>query len=814
MKSKEKKTYSAVSGKIAQPVTRRSPFLAKQNVLPALFLCLYALVDFVPSFGAADVAGAQWIYLVIINLACIAFMIWERKIDFFSPLKKIGTTLLSALYTGLFIVAGISILFAFNKTESVVCYTRLAISLVTYFNIALLLSGRLDIFRFFAWIFSFLLLVKSAGILIDFFNGYGNTTLDLLVSSLKGNTGNKNIMAASLAIKIPFAFYCLYTGGLPGKIANIFILMFASVAIFLISSRAAYLTLGIEILLFFVFCLLNYFSTKNLRTLLIRTGSVFIPVIISFLLAQSIINSALNMEEKKGGIGTVTERLGTIDFSAKGSGNRVLQWASAIDYIKLHPLTGAGYGNWKLASIPYEKKYVYEKTGGDELNVTVHVHNDFLEIAAETGITGGLLFLAIFICAAVYLVRAIILKYDEGRGEMAAFSLIALAGYCIDAIFNFPMERPVMQFFFIFLLGFCVNIFLSAKKNLDTRTTQKGGIRIVATAVMIIVLIPAFYISTLTYRSLVGQKTCLPDMQSNAFQYSADEVMDFFPGIPNMNFQTIPIDVIKARYFAKEKKYREAMELLDHSNNVNPFLSINEFEKAKIFLEMNKTDSALFYAEKSFYAKPGAGAYWRLLNIVCSRTNDTASISKAFKERIQYKNDTASWNEYLGNMINLPFANEAKLAMADSGLKLFATDSFLIRIKNMVQGGTKSILTISPDRLKEATNYFDQAMEAYLKKDFANALVKFKKAAELNPNSYNPVENIGLCYFSLNNFNEAIKYFDRVILIYKPGDGKSELLKGLSLINLGSKKEGCTYLKMSDEMNNKQAKAQMAIYCQ
>ena len=58
----------------------------------------------------------------------------------------------------------------------------------------------------------------------------------------------------------------------------------------------------------------------------------------------------------------------------------------AINDIKTYPVLGVGIGNWKLTSIQRANKFLAG------YRVPFRVHNDFLEVAAEIGIIGGLLF--------------------------------------------------------------------------------------------------------------------------------------------------------------------------------------------------------------------------------------------------------------------------------------------------------------------------------------------------------------------------------------------------------------------------------------
>ena len=82
---------------------------------------------------------------------------------------------------------------------------------------------------------------------------------------------------------------------------------------------------------------------------------------------------------------------------------RLLPFLAAIDMTRDHPLLGVGPGCFKYHFMPYRValagKYPGDWTRGFPMNWG-EVHNDHLQVAAETGVPGYLLFLAaIALCA-------------------------------------------------------------------------------------------------------------------------------------------------------------------------------------------------------------------------------------------------------------------------------------------------------------------------------------------------------------------------------------------------------------------------------
>jgi tetratricopeptide (TPR) repeat protein len=93
------------------------------------------------------------------------------------------------------------------------------------------------------------------------------------------------------------------------------------------------------------------------------------------------------------------------------------------------------------------------------------------------------------------------------------------------------------------------------------------------------------------------------------------------------------------------------------------------------------------------------------------------------------------------------------------------------------------------------------------------ALDLYIKASKLNPSAYTNFENIGFCYFKLENYREAIQYFLQVVEELNPKTGKSEYLLGNAYFQLGNKKKACTYLYRSTKLNFKASFSDYSRIC-
>ncbi len=794
---------------------------AQKDLIPFIFTLLYFAVEFIPGFGGVDDMGAQWIYVVVLDFV-IALYILDRKNEFEFPSIKLFKNTFSKLYLALFALAGISVFFSINHTEGWVCYVRFIATIIAFFNLSVLLYGRTQLFKIFAQLLSLIVLVQSLQSLILFFGEMHNYRLTELILAMKGRAGNKNIYAASLVAKLPFLLYCIYSFKPIGKLANTTIFLIASLTIFLVNSRTSYLGYFFQIIIYLVICIDQFIKRKDREQNLFRVG--FIVVTIGMALVMSTIaisvakSSFLDDSMDKDQYGTITERISSITSSSDGSNSeRLFLWKNAADYIKQHPLMGCGYGNWKIASIPYTKYLT------NDLLVPIHAHNDFLEYTAELGWLGGLLYVSLFVCLLVYSIKTWFSNAPDEVKIISGFSLIGLAAFFAEAFFNFPIERPVNQMFFVIIAAINITAFNQRGEEGTEVTEQSKTVSNLPKSAFaftsLLFLLPSAYITYLTYQSLVVQNRVIPDLVNEPVKLPLNDVISSFPTIPNLSSSAQPIEGIIGRYLYESKKYPEAIAYLDRGAKANPYIMYSEFLKADVYFAENKMDSAYKYATLAYFTKPRAKTYYQTLIAVCSRTGDTATIKKAFKLFTRYRpNEVFGWNFYLMGMLGAKTkGNPELLGMADSAVRRFPGDKDLITRRteiftnmpaNAVQGKViqGSDVILSNQLFNEGNALFNQ-------KDYAGAAQKFIRSSQISSGTYGVYENIAICYFNMKDWAKSIPYFDKVLSMKTATDGKSEYFKAAALINLGKKEEACPLLGIAKAKNYPGTDALINSYC-
>jgi O-antigen ligase len=408
---------------------------------PGFCALLYLLVHFIPDFGGADVMGSQWLYVSLLDFAILAYILLNNQ-QYKAAIQAVLQLKFTIVYSFLVFWALLSLTYSMNAIETLVCLARLVSTYLIFINLSILFYKKqvASLFNVVAILVGVVLFFDAMYVITGFSKNMVDMNLDQNIGSLTGKNGNKNVMAASLLIKFPFLLFVILHNKLIGKIAGFIVLFLGMMALFILNTRSTYVGLGVLFLMFSVaITLLN--KKQGIKVIGTNLAFFILPLFFAFFAANGMLSKAVDVQGFQGGYGTITKRVGDINVASEQN-SRIKLWKAAIDYASKHPFTGAGYGNWKLASIPYEKEYT------NDLFVPYHCHNDYIEMFADLGIIGGISFAALFILLGYTVLQFWIKSKDNDHKLMTAIALMAIACYFIDAFFNFPAERTSMQTMF------------------------------------------------------------------------------------------------------------------------------------------------------------------------------------------------------------------------------------------------------------------------------------------------------------------------------------------------------------------------------
>ena len=757
---------------------------------------LYLIVHFIPDFGGADVMGSQWLYVSVVDFAILLYILLNQQ-QYKTAIDAVLKLKFTIVYSFLVIWALISITYSINAIESLVCLARLLSTYLIFINLSILFHKKelTTLFNVVAILAGVVLFFDAMYVITGFSKNMVDMNLDQNIGSLTGKNGNKNVMAASLLIKFPFLLFVILHNKLIGKIAGLVVLFLGMMALFILNTRSTYVGLGVLFVLFSVaVTLLN--KKQGIKVIGINLAYLILPLVFAFFAANGMLTKAVDVQGFQGGYGSVTKRVGDINVASEQN-SRIKLWKAAIDYSTKHPFLGAGYGNWKLASIPYEKEYT------NDLFVPYHCHNDYIEMFADLGLIGGISFAALFILLGYTVLQFWRESKDNDHKLIMSIALMAIACYFIDAFFNFPAERTSMQTMFALSAAL---LFLPIYFTDSNNTKQKDVKGTMLLLIPLLLVVGAIYVNYQTYTSLKVQKYVMGEINEDP-KMALDDVKDAFPAIPNLSTSTLPIKALVARYYLRDKMNDEAMRLLNESDQVNPYLHYNDFIKTAIFSTQGKFDSTLYYAKKAFYNWPRATSYYKNMIFAAAKMKDTAEATKAFKTYIKYRNSGEGWNQYILGLIEInqtPIAQTR--ALLDTAISKFPADSALF-------ANTKSLLYGNAISTGSLPNYAALGAQAFQKGKYTVAANYYLQASAAEPGNYTHFENMGICYYTAKSYDKAIQYFNRAIDLPSANTGKSEFFKAMSYIASGNNAAGCSALQAAKRKNYPDVDAQIAQYC-
>ena len=765
-------------------------------IMPTLFAGLYLLVHFIPDLDAADVMGPQWLYTGIIDALGILFIFMHRQ--YCAPaIQGIFKYKFTLVFSFLVAWASLSYFYAINPTETLVTGARLITTFLVFIVLSILFYKQPlpALLTGISVIMAFVLLYDSLVLLKTFSGNLTTMSLDENILALRGNHGNKNVMAAALLIKFPFVLWLIINSKLLGKLLSAFVLVMGVTGLLILNTRSTYVGLLI-ITIIFIATTIYFKSKQNKKAIGIQIAYLIIPVIIGYFIANMFLGTAVQMQDSQGGYGTVTKRIGDITVASEEN-SRLRLWKNAIDYSIHHPLIGCGYGNWKLASIPYE---IFHTT---EFFVPYHAHNDFFEMFADLGVLGGLSFALLFLL--VPIITFSIWKNNSFNNLHLAATILfmAVTCYAVDAFLNFPAERTAMQSILAIAAALiCIPISYQ-QENVNVRKSLMG----LFFSVALIGIMPSIYVHKLTYDSLKIQKFVMGEVNADPVMKTED--VEKLPSIPNMSSSTLPLKAMIARYYIRDKKYDEALALLKESDNVNPYLYYNDFLRTAIYAAKNDFDSALYSGKRAFYNWPNATSYYKNLIFAASKKKDSTEIKKAFNLIVDHFNTPFTWNNYLLGMYEVKGSADANLNnMLDSAIKMFPSD-----LATFSQ--TKGLFsrTLKDANNKNVNDYTTEGIQAFQKGQFVKAASCYASAFKLDPTNYTHAENVGICYYTAQKFADAIDYFKKSIAVGSSTTGKSEYYLGMSYLMIGKKIEACNALQLANAKKYPDAAAAITNNC-
>ncbi len=757
------------------------------NWINIIILLGYGFITvFTPEFNSFDLNGPKFLTFAALNLIVLIYLIIiEIQKKKSNPLSIFFKTKIGIFYTLLIVFSLLSFFKSINISESIVHFTKILTPFISAIIIAEIIRKDKGSLIFLIAGLTGLLIFDSIKVFLEINNYILGEINDIIL--ITAGYSNKNVLAASLFVKIPFALYLLiFKKGWLKKIGVIGIFL-GTLSILFLSTRSIYLGLIFISLFFIGFLIAKYLQSKdkvNLKNLITYFTSLILAILIYSLIQNYLYPKTESLYNQ-----SATNRITSIQTEAEG-GERLRSWKQTIELIVENPISGVGLGNWKIL--------ILEKENPTRKDFTYHfkTHNDFLEIIAEVGILGGLCFIAIFIIIIVNFLKHLGANIHVENYDLLFLSAFGIFAYSFDAFFNFPQDRPQLQSLFAIYIGIGVGIsqiWLRKKEDISEKNTTEKYVKDKSyTPLIIIVLLLFFtmasiYILSLNLKSLQIQRDLKEEISSNKKTISSDFLIQNFPSIPNLSAVGDPINTLIAKKLIDEGKNETALIFL--KDNHSPYDTRREFYLSLAYLNLNKLDSALHYIEFANKLKPKYYVYVKhYANILEKGGMDNEAISMLDDFLSQNKDELEAWKYDIA--LNNKIDNKEKVfQLLDSAQRYYPLDSTLANLKNYYSYNynipyyKEATTNYNEGNFKEAAKYFQMSESNFEEfgnpaelpnflnswahsllqiNDISNAKSIFERVSNNYPNDYFSLKNLGFIALQHEkNYTKAIDYYTK-----------------------------------------------------
>ncbi len=409
-----------------------------------------------------------------------------------------------------------------------------------------------------------------------------------------GLNANRNLYGSALAFSIPFVGYLFYRSGKLWKAIASFSLFISATAIVISQTRSAWVSMAAFLL---VLLLLSIIFIRTETKKILKFTAVFF---ISALAVASIIIAA----DSKGTLATELKERGsslvrptadrtTSDYSIN---DRFSIWKKTTELIKDKPVTGVGTGNWKISILAYGGTGTAWAGGS---YVPDRVHNIYLQMLAENGVPGLLLFLAFWLSIGWIGFKLLRGAAAAQKKVLVAFMMAGLAAVATDGIFSFPTERIEHSLYIIVMAGFIIGTYASELEITHRKTASKTLIYIV---VLIAILNIFIGLKRKQFEENIYQVKALEKLSRPAdlIVYADKGKNSFY----NLDPDGLAIEAKEAIAHRDLKDYDKAISTMKQALKYNPNSAMALNNMGTIYTQMGKFKEAIPYLEKALKLTP------------------------------------------------------------------------------------------------------------------------------------------------------------------------------------------------------------------
>jgi O-antigen ligase len=528
------------------------------------------------------------------------------------------------------------LMLAVNPTAGIYDILRQLLNLVLLFLVTAMVAGAPGVTSAICKIFVVVALSQSfVGILqyydVAFQNLPGANAMPF------GLMANRNLFGSAQALVIPFVVFVLYNENKQWKYLSSAALVALITSLIVSQTRAAWLA---ALAIFVVSLLLVViFSAANRKKW--SLGALIVAGL------TIVIGSMLLAVDKEGKLSQeVKERTASLvnagsdsAHSTETMNDRLKVWKKTTDLVMDHPVSGVGLGNWKLNILSYGSGGVSWSAGN---YVPDRVHNVYLQMTAETGFPGVVLYLSFWLLIAWAGGKVIIKPASESQRILMILMIAGLTAFAVDSMFSFPTERIEHMLYVMLMAGFILGNFLANNKDvaLSARLPKWLPVIFILVAFLNVIMgIKRFsFEKNLKYAIAYDMEGRYPEVQSHVAAGKNSWI--------NVDQLGQSLEARNGIAYRGQKNYEMALKEMNTAMRLNPNSAMVYNNMGTIYTEMNDFKKAIPYYERALQLTPDFDIVKKNLAYNYYRVGNYGATIKTLSKV------DVSGDQFLNNMLN------------------------------------------------------------------------------------------------------------------------------------------------------------------
>lgn len=396
-----------------------------------------------------------------------------------------------------------------------------------------------------------------------------------------GLMANRNLFGSAQALVIPFVIYVLYYSRKLWKYLGFIAISGIIISLIISQTRSSWISASIMLLVSFILLMIFIGSLRKIWIISVTILIVYITALVMLLMVT----------DQEGILSTsIKERISTNPAAKNATesvnaNERLKIWSKTFELIKDNPVTGVGLGNWKIIIPQYGTEGLAWANGKF---VPDRPHNVYLQILAETGIPGAILYFGMWLVIAIIAITVLSKKnYPDNKKILVVLMLAGLAGFAADCMFSFPTERIEHSLYIMLMAG----IILGSSTDYTNDKQQKVSSVIIGTILLLSVL--NIFMGFKKYNFETHMNLAAAYEKSKRYQDVLTETEEGKNMFVTIDQTGKSLEVYSSLAYKEIKDYDNAIKEAKTAKRNNPNSSMVYNNLGTIYTDMKMYDSAV-----------------------------------------------------------------------------------------------------------------------------------------------------------------------------------------------------------------------------